>query len=205
MSFFQNTCKPEGIGGKLMVQMMNSGHAQLAEWGISHMTMSKKDTRNILDIGCGGGANVANWLKLYSHAHVTGIDYSDVSVESSRNKNKEAIKQNRCDILLANVLHIPCATHTFDMISAFETIYFWPEIEKAFAEVYRVLKVGGQFIICNEADGKNPKDEKWTKMIDGMRIYEEDKLCELLSNVGFSQLRVEHSEKHWMCVIAEKK
>ena len=32
MSFFQNTCKPEGIGGKIMVNMMNTGHSSMAEW-----------------------------------------------------------------------------------------------------------------------------------------------------------------------------
>ena len=30
MGFFQNTCKPDGLGGKLMVKMMNSGHGPLA-------------------------------------------------------------------------------------------------------------------------------------------------------------------------------
>ncbi len=32
MSFFQNTCKPKGIGGKIMVHMMNTGHSSMAEW-----------------------------------------------------------------------------------------------------------------------------------------------------------------------------
>ena len=33
MSFFENTKKPEGLGGKIMVAMMNSGHGKLADWG----------------------------------------------------------------------------------------------------------------------------------------------------------------------------
>ena len=37
MSFFQNTCKPKGIGGKIMVHMMNTGHSSMAEWGFTHM------------------------------------------------------------------------------------------------------------------------------------------------------------------------
>ena len=37
MSFFQNTCKPKGFAGKVMVNMMNAGHAALAEWGLTHM------------------------------------------------------------------------------------------------------------------------------------------------------------------------
>ena len=53
MSFFQNTCKPSGLGGRLMVKMMNSGHAKLADWGFSQI-QAKADAR-VLDAGCGGG------------------------------------------------------------------------------------------------------------------------------------------------------
>ena len=44
MSFFQNTCKPSGLGGRLMVKMMNSGHAKLADWGFSQI-QAKADAR----------------------------------------------------------------------------------------------------------------------------------------------------------------
>lgn len=37
MSFFQNTCKPKGLGGSLMVNMMNIGHSPMAEWGLKHI------------------------------------------------------------------------------------------------------------------------------------------------------------------------
>ena len=32
MSFFENTRKPVGLGGKIMVAMMNFGHSAMAEW-----------------------------------------------------------------------------------------------------------------------------------------------------------------------------
>ena len=38
-----------------------------------------------------------------------------------------------------------------DRVTAFETVYFWPELAQNFREVYRVLKPGGVFFICNEA------------------------------------------------------
>ena len=34
MSFFENTRKPVGFGGKLMVAMMNVGHGAVARWGL---------------------------------------------------------------------------------------------------------------------------------------------------------------------------
>ena len=36
--------------------------------------------------------------------------------------------------------------------------------------VYRVLKPGGIFFICNEANGETTKDDRWTQIIDGMTI-----------------------------------
>ena len=202
MSFFQNTCKPEGFGGKLMVQMMNSGHGKMAKWGFSHIQV--KGSENILDIGCGGGANIANWINLCKKGHVTGIDYSEVSVATSSKKNKIAISENRCSVLQGNVLELPFNDEKFDIASAFETIYFWPEIEKSFSQVYRVLKPGGKFMVCNESDGTNEKDKKWTNTIKGMTIYNEKQICDLLRNVGFKIATIDHTTSHWICIIAEK-
>jgi len=106
-----------------MVKMMNAGaHAKLADWGFSKISVG--DDVRALDVGCGGGANVANWLKRYSKSIVTGVDYSEASVEAFKKYNAEAIKQNRCKILQANVAALPFDSGEFDCVSAFETVYF---------------------------------------------------------------------------------
>ena len=51
MSFFENTRKPQGFGGKLMTKMMNRGHAKLSQWGFSNI--SAKSDAEVLDVGCG--------------------------------------------------------------------------------------------------------------------------------------------------------
>ena len=93
MSFFQNTCKPKGIGGKIMVHMMNTGHSSMAEWGFTHMEIQSDDV--CLDIGCGGGANVRKLLEKSPYGRVTGIDYSEISVEKTRKINKAGIESKR--------------------------------------------------------------------------------------------------------------
>ena len=35
MSFFENTRKPVGFGGKVMTAMMNIGHKPVAHWGLN--------------------------------------------------------------------------------------------------------------------------------------------------------------------------
>ncbi len=183
-----------------MVNMMNSGHSKMAKWGMNHLP--KEDYLHVLDIGCGGGANVARLLKKYNNAHVTGVDYSEVSVEKSRVFNAEAIRAGRCLIQQDNVRELSLQDHTYDLVTAFETIYFWPEIVESFKQVRRVLKEGGTFFICNECDGENPADQKWENTIEGMKIYKEDELVAYLKEAGFTNVKVDH-EKHLICFQAK--
>ena len=53
MSFFENTRKPVGLGGKIMVAMMNLGHSPVARWGLRFLELTPD--AKVLDCGCGGG------------------------------------------------------------------------------------------------------------------------------------------------------
>lgn len=202
-SFFQNTCKPEGFGGKMMVAMMNNGHASMAKWGFSHIQI--KVGNQILDIGCGGGVNVALMLKENLNGKVTGIDYSEVSVEKSVKVNKKTIAEGKCEIRQGNAASLDFVENSFDLVTAFETIYFWPDLVKCFKEVHRVLKSEGKFMICNESCGTNASDEKWTSMIEGMTIYKPAEIKAYLEQVGFTQIEVDTNSKGWVTVVACKK
>ena len=203
MNFFENPRKPQGFGGKLMAKMMNSGHAKVSQWGFSNI--SAKPDAKVLDVGCGGGANIATWLDKCRNGHVTGLDYSEVSVAESQKLNIAAIKQGKCRVLQGDVSAIPFSDEVFDYVSAFETVYFWPGLKKCFSEVNRVLKSGGTFLICNESDGTNASDEKWTKIIGGMKIYNSDQLVAALKEAGFTEIKTYiNAKKHWMCIAATK-
>lgn len=70
MSFFENTRKPVGFGGKIMVAMMNLGHSPVARWGLRFLELAP-DAR-VLDCGCGGGANIKRLLKKCPPRHRQG-------------------------------------------------------------------------------------------------------------------------------------
>ena len=165
MSFFENTRKPVGFGGEIMVAMMNFGHRALARWGMGFLTLPADG--KVLDCGCGGGANIQKLLKKCPQ----GIDYSPVSVAKARELNEQAVNDGRCVIWQGSVEQIIFAKDWFDAVTAFETVYFWPNLHRCFREVYRVLKPGGTFLICNECSGDTDKDDKWTRKIGGMTIY----------------------------------
>ena len=203
MSFFENTRKPEGFGGKLMVAMMNVGHGAVARWGLQFLELVPD--AKVLDCGCGGGANMKRLLKKCPQGVVKGIDYSPVSAEKSKKVNKAAIMEGRCTVLQGSVADMMFADNWFDAVTAFETVYFWPDLPRCFREVYRVLKPGGIFFICNEANGETTKDDKWTQIIDGMTIYTDTALKEYLEKAGFCQIQSHKNKKGWLCVTAQKR
>ena len=202
MSFFENMKKPEGLGGKIMVAMMNSGHGKLADWGMSFLSLSTDAA--VLDCGCGGGANLRKLLKLCANGTVTGIDYSSVSVEKSKRLNAKTISEGRCCVLEASVAALPFEDNKFDVVTAFETVYFWPGLVDCFREVYRVTKTGGIFLICNEATGDTDKNDKWTQLIDGMTIYRDAQLKTALREAGFTNIQIHKNKKDWLCVTGQK-
>ena len=201
--FVNQTRKPEGFLGKMMVGGMNSGHAKLADWGMSHL--DGITASNIAELGCGGGRNTAELLKRYPKARITALDYSPVSVEKATILNKDMIAAGRCTVIQGNVAELPFADGTFDLATAFETIYFWPWLEHCFTEVFRVLKPGGAFMICNESDGTDETSRKYEKIIDGMKCYTAEQISTALTNAGFTDIKVKYiRQKPWLTVLAKK-
>ena len=94
---------------------------------------------------------------------------------------------------------------TFDLATAFETIYFWPGLEKCFEQVAKVPKPEGWFMICNESDGTDPASLKFEKIIDGMKNYTADEIESGLKAAGFSEVKsIHHPSKPWITVLARK-
>lgn len=190
---------------------MGVNHESLAKWGVSHLDIAEDDV--ILDIGCGGGVNVARFLEK-TKSKVCGIDYSALAVEKSAQLNRKAIDEKRCEIIEASVSDLPFEDSTFDIVTAFESVYFWPDIINDFRQVLRVLKDDGIIFICNEAVPKK-NDERQRELIEllDMNIYSDDELDALLRRAGFSDVlcftregpdSVTNENVTWLCAIARK-
>ena len=200
--FFVNAKEPKGFLGKLMVNRMNRHHEQLSIWGRDNIPESQYE--NILEIGCGGGRNTSCLLDKYKDAKVTAIDYSEVSVKKTIKYNKKEINTGRCTVFQQNILDLDTKT-TYDLATAFETVYFWPSIEECFRNVYEALKEKGVFVITNEADGLSEESSKMDGIIEGYRVYTAEELKNLLKVAGFKEVKsMHHISSPWISVIATK-
>ena len=110
---------------------MNRGHASLARWGMG--CMEWQADWSVLDIGCGGGANLAQILKRCPAGKAYGIDLSQESVAFARRKNRRLLG-TRCFVERGDVGKLPYGDGTFGAVTAFETVYFWDDLPEAFAE-----------------------------------------------------------------------
>lgn len=180
--FLENFRKPkDNFGGRFMLKSMNKGHEKLASWGRSYLEIKKEYT--VLDLGCGGGRNIEYFLTKGNKVY--GIDHSETSVKMASEINKEAIESGRCQISVGDVRSLPFENESIDIITAFETIYFWDDIEECFKEIYRLLKNGGQFLICNEVSSMDRRDVRILAHKIEMRVYTPDDLTKMLTNIGF--------------------
>lgn len=186
MGFFENMRKPKGKLGQIQLKSMNKEHTPVALWGLKHLDIKSDDI--ILDVGCGGGININRMAK--NAKKVYGVDYSIDSVKVSREVNRQEIYDGKVEVVQGDVQSLPFEDETFDIVTAFETVYFWPNIEKCFGEVKRVLKPGGIFLIGTESNGSDNIAMKISEKFIDMTVYNDEELTEFLQNNDYSQITV---------------
>jgi len=191
---FTNCACPKGNLGKIMLNMMNFSHAPLTNWGLNFINF--QDGWTMLDIGCGGGATIKRLLKHSKGATVYGIDISQESVAKSK-KTCADVLDKQVFVCQGSAEKLPYESEKFNLVTAVETIYFWPNIQNCFKEVYRVLKSGGKFAIIVEAANK---DSVWTNVVEGMTTYSPEQILTMLHGAGFSQTE-SHQKKPMYTII----
>jgi SAM-dependent methyltransferase len=199
--------KPSGWLGRFVLWNMNSRHSKVTDWGLSHISIEKDAT--VLDVGCGGGRTVSKLAAAATQGKVYGIDYSSESVAIANRTNRQWIDVARVEIWEASVSQLPFAADTFDLVTAVETHFWWPDLPADMREVLRVLKPGGTLIIIAEiyrgAKTKTAKLAEKYLPLSGMALLSVDEHRELFAKAGYSDVQViEEVSKGWICGIGRK-
>ncbi|KGK98773.1 SAM-dependent methlyltransferase [Methanococcoides methylutens] len=196
---------PSGEDGKKVGLEMNEHHYELWKWGIGHISIEPDSW--ILDVGCGGGRAVSILADLFEAGKVYGVDHSSEMVELATELNKNAVDSEHVTIIHSSVSELPLSDDMFDIVTAFETCYFWPDILEDLKEVRRVLKDGGILLIVNEMYEHSNFEERNTPFTEvvGMNIFSPQDYRVMLESAGFSSVEVDEvPENNWITVIAKK-
>lgn len=201
----KNAPRPQGFWGKLMLLKMNHGHARLIRWALSQVEIGPDD--RVLDIGCGGGRALKEMAARLEEGSATGVDHAPDAVAASLKKNKKAVKTGRVRVLEASVSKLPFRGESFTLATAFETVYFWPNLPGDFVEARRVLRPGGELLIGCEMYKGQPGEERFRPVVEqlDMHVFYPQELIELLRQAGFIDIRLYLEEKEgWMVAVGKK-
>ncbi len=200
-----NARSPKGFWGKMMIRSMNKGHFEVTGWGLEHTDI--KEDFTILDVGCGGGKTVERLSKLSPKGKVYGIDYSELAVKKSVKCNKKSIKHGRVQIDHGSVSNLPYKDETFDLITAVETYYFWPDKINDLKEIKRVLKPDGKVLLVFEMCKDSSSPDKWAEVekLANIKAVGEAEIRNALIKAGFLNVKTfTKNNTTWLCAVGGK-
>lgn len=202
---FRQVRKPSGWMGRRTAQAMNLGHGPLTAWGLGQLNVPRAAA--ILDIGCGGGGTVRRLAAMALDGMVIGVDYSKASVAVSRQTNAKEIEAGRVKIELESVAQLPFPDGTFDLVTAVETHYYWPDLRANVREVVRVLKPGGEFALIAETYRGGPYRFFYgiAMSLLGAAFLSDEEHRELLAQAGLTGVSTFHKRgTSWICATGRK-
>ena len=192
--------RPSSLMGRLLLRSMNIGHGRLHQWGLKAAGIQLTD--RVLDVGCGGGKAIYRILE-ETRREVAGVDHSPEAVKTARSVNRAAISSGRLRIVESSVESLPFRDGFFDVVTAFETTYFWPELQVGLTEIHRVLNRGGRLVIANEFADRASAGA-WADRLN-MHVPDSETLAGAAYEAGFLMVDVSvHPHNGWLRLVAAK-
>ncbi|WP_270168446.1 class I SAM-dependent methyltransferase [Paenibacillus sp. SYP-B4298] len=98
--------------------------------------------RQVIDIGCGRGGNIAALYKYFKPLSIVGLDICPANIAycSAKSRMVEAF------YLVGDAENIPFADESFDVVLNMESAHAYPNRSRFYEEVYRIMRVGGVFL-----------------------------------------------------------
>ncbi|MGV8944972.1 MAG: bifunctional demethylmenaquinone methyltransferase/2-methoxy-6-polyprenyl-1,4-benzoquinol methylase UbiE [Lutibacter sp.] len=108
--------------------------------------VGKINPDSILDIATGTGDLAINLTKTKA-SKIIGLDISEGMLEVGRKKIEKLQLNNIIEMVLADSEKMPFEDNSFDAITVAFGVRNFENLEKGLAEIYRVLKTGGIFVV----------------------------------------------------------
>jgi len=165
--------------------------------------------KHVLEIGVGTGTDFENWCEFASHA--TGVDLTGNAVSLTKERlNLNSIPPKKYSLLATDAENLPFADCSFDIVYSWGVLHHTPNTARAFREAYRVLRPGGtikamiyhhpswtglmlyiRFALATGQISKSVRRIIYEHLESpGTKVYESYEANELLSKIGFSDIKL---------------
>ncbi|MCX8010814.1 MAG: arsenite methyltransferase [Ignavibacteria bacterium] len=178
------------------------GHIDEADLGLGCGVPTEyadiKSGNTVVDLGCGAGNDVFIARRIVGESgKVIGIDMTMEMIEKAR-KNNEKLGFKNVEFHLAEIESMPIADNSVDVVISNCVLNLVPDKQKAFNEIYRILKPQGHFCISDVVvkgalPGKlRTSSELYASCIAGAVQMEE--YLQIIQNAGFINVEIKKSK-----------
>ncbi len=161
---------------------------------ITEKTMRLMDLRpgeRVLDLGCGSGWASRLLARLVGEGpegfgQVVGIDVSDEMIRHARSASKDF---DNILYVVGSAQQIPLEENFFDKVLSVESFYYYPDQDRALAELFRVMAPRGRMFILINLYTDNPYSLQWVdKLKVPVHVRSEAEYVELLKKHAFENV-----------------
>ena len=160
---------------------------------LRHADLRRGET--VLDLGCGPGLEAMAVARVVGpEGRIIGVDMTPQMIEAARERAAEQGAGNT-EFLLGDIEALPLPEATADVVISNCVINLAPDKAAVFAEMYRVLKPGGRFVVSDVVSEGNLPDsirnnpELWAGCVAG--AIDRDAYLDVIRATGFQQVRVQ--------------
>ena len=109
--------------------------------------VNESNPNEVLDIATGTGDLAINIAKNTSSNKVIGLDISEGMLNVGKEKIAKENLSNKIEMIIGDSENIPFKDNSFDAITVAFGVRNFETLEKGLAEIYRVLKPNGTFVV----------------------------------------------------------
>lgn len=129
-----------------------------------HAGLDLSDSRRLLELGCGAGAELGYLCSHYARIDLTGIDVNAGHLAAAREHLATLDRNRSIKLAQANATSLPFPAHSFDTVMTVWMLEHAAHPSAVMAEALRVLAPGGR-LICTEVDNATLQLEPFLPVI----------------------------------------
>ena len=138
--------RPRGLIGRLFLGGMLD-RANVRSNALVFEVMAVGPSEHVLEVGFGGGDLLVRLADTVAGGRVEGVELSDPMLNRARARIRRRGLDDRVRLQAGSVEALPFDAGRFDCACSVNTIYFWPDLHRALAELARVLRPGGRLVL----------------------------------------------------------